>query len=151
MPFHGLMTLKISSILSNFYIFLEDNTMIKNTNPCFTVSQGKDKKFYWVLTARNGKIILRSKKGYATKQNAQKNISYVIKSGQNIENYFTDTANQAGNGLYYILQGKNGNLLAISGNGKNYKSVNWQICNLGANKGILSCIASIDIAKNKPY
>lgn len=121
-------------------------------HPKFTIFIGKDKKFHWNLTSgKNGNIILRSVRGFASKQNAKKNISYVIKQGINKENYCIETANISGTGYYYYLLGKNGTMLAISGNGKNYKSINWQIAQAGASKGILSCVKNIPMAAKKEF
>ena len=123
----------------------------KITYPKFEINKSrKDHLFYWVLYSRNGKPILRSKAGYKTKQNAQKNIALVLKYGDKKDRYLYDTANISGNGFYFWLYGfkqfkNDGSLskIAVSGNGKFYQSVNWQIAEKGVLKGIDSCLANI--------
>lgn len=118
--------------------------------PIFELSKGKNNKYFWKLISRNGRVILRSCKGYKTKQNAQKSIANVITYGQVITHYEIETANVAGNGFYYRLYGrKSGNLIAISGNGKSYKSVNWQIATIGVNRGVTSCVNNLEIIAQK--
>lgn len=126
--------------------------MKKITYPAIILTKGKDNNFYWKIKSSNGRTILRSVKGYKTKQNAMKNLDLVFKNGVNHNKYYTEVANQEKNGFYYALQGRKfDTILAISGNGKNYKSVNWQIAEMGSNKGIDSCIRNIKrmIAKIK--
>ena len=78
----------------------------KITYPKFEINKSrKDHLFYWVLYSRNGKPILRSKAGYKTKQNAQKNIALVLKYGDKKDRYLYDTANISGNGFYFWLYG----------------------------------------------
>lgn len=130
------------------------------TRPFFEVKQGKNRLYYWRLESRNGRTILRSVRGYKSKQNCHKAIANVIKYGTIKSHYEVDTPNIDGNGNYYILYGRrlgnkvygqyeNAVKLAISGNGKLYQSVNYQIANMGANKGIDSCISCLQTITNR--
>jgi uncharacterized protein YegP (UPF0339 family) len=127
--------------------------------PCFELSTGKNNLFYWVLISSNGRTILKSIRGYKTKQNAQKSIDNVLCYGLLKSHYQIETANIKGNGLYYVLYGRKAdNIIAMSGNGKFYHSqtvknnpaLSWQVCENGANKGVNSCITNLQkIAQKK--
>ncbi len=124
---------------------------VLHKNPVFTIKRSKqDSKFYWVLTSSNGRSILRSIKGFKTKQNAEKNIALVLQHGTDAKKYDYETANIKGNGYYFWLIGRKYNSkLAISGNGKNYNSLNWQVAEMGYKKGIASCQANLKRIKAK--
>ena len=127
------------------------------TYPAFVLTQSaNDKKYYWILKASNGRTILRSVIGFKTKQNAQKNIAAVLKYGTNPNKYDYDTANIAGNGFYFWLAGfkrfkPNGELskIAMSGNGKFYRSVSWHNAEQGLKKGIKACVSQLKLVNNK--
>lgn len=54
------------------------------TNPKFNITEGKDGKFYFNLTATNGEIIFQSQ-GYASKDGAKNGIESVKKNSQEAE------------------------------------------------------------------
>lgn len=143
------------------------------TFPCFEIIKSeKNNLFYWNLYPRNGKKhgpILKSVRGFKSKQNAQKNIAAIKNKVEKtnskkrkdkkytVESFVTlETANQENIGLYFWINGtktnpKTGlkNKLAIS---KVYTSnldsvQSYNIADLGRKKGIL-CI--LRIAEKSP-
>lgn len=122
-------------------------------NARFELYAGKDNKFYWVLRATNGRLILRSTKGFKVKENAVRNIYCVCKHGTDIYNYDVESKNQKGMSEYYLLIDETGKNIGISGNGNGYAlsepkdeyniALKWQVVRNGISKGINSCAANL--------
>jgi len=74
-------------------------------NPKFKIFTGKDKQFYFRLTARNGEPILASE-GYTAKSGCENGIASVKKNAVKDEQYKRLTAS---NGEFYF------NLVAVNG------------------------------------
>lgn len=119
----------------------------------FDLYHGKDSKFYWILWATNGRIILRSTKGFENKADAVGNINKVCKLGTSIYNFENEAKNIEGMGEYFLLCDEEGNKLAISGNGKSFAlaeplpeyniALRWQVVQNGIKKSIRSCVGNI--------
>lgn len=127
-------------------------------NSRFELYTGNDEKYYFFLRATNGRIILRSTKGYSQKVQAVENIHNVIKFGIDKYAYDVESQNISGMGEYFILFDEDGQKLAISGNGKSYAlaqpkekyniALKWQVVRNGVSKGINSCVANLQAIAN---
>lgn len=80
-------------------------------HPQFTLTRGKNGKFYFNLTAKNGQVILASQ-GYASKASAQAGIKSVKASAKKDNLFERKTAK---NGKYYfVLTSTNGQVVGKS-------------------------------------
>ena len=116
------------------------------TFPKYKITKGNDHKFYWSLYARNGKHLVHSIQGYATKQGCKRSIENFVtrldKVGKNA--FEQETLNIEGAGLYFYVTGKKvrkdgtRKKLAISDQytSENDTNVAWDILQNGINKGI---------------
>ncbi len=85
-------------------------------NPKFKIFTGKDKQFYFKLTARNGEPILASE-GYKAKSGCKNGIASVKKNAKKVSQYKLLTAK---NGQFYfnLIAGNN----QVIGKSETYKS-----------------------------
>ncbi len=82
----------------------------------FTVTQGKDQKFYFNLKAANGEVILQSQ-GYASKDTCLNGIESVRKNCIDPKHFEVKTA--ANGETYFVLNATNGQII---GKSETYKS-----------------------------
>lgn len=80
-------------------------------HPKFAGKTGKDGKFYFNLTAKNGQVVLSSE-GYASKSGAENGMQSVKTNSVNRGNYEVLTG---GNGApYFVLKAGNGEVIGRS-------------------------------------
>jgi uncharacterized protein YegP (UPF0339 family) len=85
-------------------------------HPEFQVSTGKDDKFYFNLTAKNGLIILSSQ-GYKTKDSCENGIASVKKNSSNKKHF--ERKDSKGGQHYFVLKAANSKVI---GKSQMYKS-----------------------------
>ena len=85
-------------------------------HPEFQVSNGKDDKFYFNLTAKNGQVILSSQ-GYKGKDGCRNGIASVKKNSSNKKHY--ERKDSKGGQHYFVLKAANSKVI---GKSQMYKS-----------------------------
>jgi hypothetical protein len=80
-------------------------------HPEFQVSTGKDEKFYFNLTAANGKIILTSQ-GYKAKDGCENGVASVKKNSSNKKHY--ERKDSKGGQYYFVLKAANSKVIGKS-------------------------------------
>ena len=83
----------------------------------FTISKGRNQKFYFNLKGPNGEIILASQ-GYARRHGCRKGIESV-RTNSRIQKRFETKSSKRGQS-YFVLKAKNGQVI---GHSQMYKSV----------------------------
>ena len=85
-------------------------------NPKFQIFQSKsNKKFYFRLRARNGKIVLSGSEGYSSKQSCKNGIKSVSSNAKSIKNFEC----KEGKTFTFRLRAKNNEII---GKSQSYKS-----------------------------
>ena len=85
-------------------------------HPEFQVTSGKDDKFYFNLTAENGKVILSSQ-GYKGKEGCKNGIASVKKNSSNKKHF--ERKDAKGGQYYFVLKAANSKVI---GKSQMYKS-----------------------------
>lgn len=85
-------------------------------HPEFQVSTGKDDKFYFNLTAKNGQVIISSQ-GYKSKVSCENGIASVKKNSSNKKHY--ERKDSKGGQHYFVLKAANSKVI---GKSQMYKS-----------------------------
>jgi uncharacterized protein len=80
-------------------------------HPEFQVSNGKDDKFYFNLTAKNGQVILTSQ-GYKGKDGCKNGIASVKKNSSNKKHY--ERKDSKGGQYYFVLKAANSKVIGKS-------------------------------------
>jgi uncharacterized protein YegP (UPF0339 family) len=80
-------------------------------HPEFQVSRGKDEKFYFNLTAKNGQIILSSQ-GYTSKESCKSGVASVRKNCSNKKHYERKDAKDGQH--YFVLKAVNSKVIGKS-------------------------------------
>jgi uncharacterized protein YegP (UPF0339 family) len=80
-------------------------------HPEFQVSTGKDDKFYFNLTAQNGKVILSSQ-GYKGKDGCKNGIASVKKNSSSKKHY--ERKDSKGGQHYFVLKAANSKVIGKS-------------------------------------
>jgi uncharacterized protein len=80
-------------------------------HPEFQVTTGKDDKFYFNLTAKNGQIILSSQ-GYKAKEGCKSGIASVKKNSSNKKNY--ERKDSKNGQHYFVLKATNSKVIGKS-------------------------------------
>jgi uncharacterized protein len=80
-------------------------------HPEFQVSKGKDDKFYFSLTAKNGQVILSSQ-GYAGKDGCINGIESVKKNSTNKKHY--ERKDSKDDHYYFVLKATNNKVIGKS-------------------------------------
>jgi uncharacterized protein len=104
-------------------------------HPEFQVSSGKDDKFYFNLTAKNGQIILSSQ-GYKSKDGCENGIMSVKKNATNKKHF--ERKDSKGGQHYFVLKAANSKVI---GKSQMYKS------NESSENGIESIKTNVKQAK----
>jgi uncharacterized protein len=80
-------------------------------HPEFQVSTGKDEKFYFKLTAKNGQVILSSQ-GYKDKSGCRNGIASVKKNSSNKKHF--ERKDSKGGQYYFVLKAANSKVVGKS-------------------------------------
>ena len=80
-------------------------------HPEFQVSTGKDEKFYFNLTAKNGLVILSSQ-GYKDKEGCKNGIASVKKNSSNKKHF--ERKDSKGGQYYFVLKAANSKVIGKS-------------------------------------
>ena len=88
-------------------------------HPEFQVSTGKDEKFYFNLTAANGKVILSSQ-GYKAKYGCINGIASVKKNSSNKKHF--ERKDSKGGQYYFVLKATNSKVIGKSQMYKSHES-----------------------------
>jgi uncharacterized protein YegP (UPF0339 family) len=80
-------------------------------HPQFQVSNGKDDKFYFNLTAKNGQVILSSQ-GYKGKDGCKSGIASVKKNSSNKKHF--ERKDSKGGQYYFVLKAANSKVIGKS-------------------------------------
>jgi uncharacterized protein YegP (UPF0339 family) len=88
-------------------------------HPEFQVSTGKDEKFYFNLTAKNGQVIFSSQ-GYKGKDGCKNGIASVKKNSSNKKHY--ERKDSKGGQYYFVLKAGNRKVIGKSQMYKSHES-----------------------------
>lgn len=99
-----------NKLINEYLIRLIINSK-KMAHPEFQVSKGKDEKYYFNLTAANGKVILTSQ-GYKGKDGCISGIASVKKNSSNKKNY--ERKDSKGGQHYFVLKAANSKVIGKS-------------------------------------
>ncbi len=80
-------------------------------HPEFQVSTGKDDKFYFHLTAKNGQVIFSSQ-GYTSKESCKNGIESVIENSGDKKHY--ERKDSKGGHFYFVLKAANSKVIGKS-------------------------------------
>jgi uncharacterized protein YegP (UPF0339 family) len=80
-------------------------------HPEFQISKGKDEKFYFNLTAKNGQVILSSQ-GYKGKEGCTNGIASVKKNSSSKKNF--ERKDSKGGQYYFVLKAANSKVIGKS-------------------------------------
>ncbi len=80
-------------------------------HPQFQITSGKDDKFYFNLTAKNGQVILSSQ-GYKGKDGCRNGIASVIKNSSDKKHF--ERKDSKGGQYYFVLKAANSKVIGKS-------------------------------------